>query len=101
MGGISLNYRGMCHAKEVNAAVDWIKSNPKTKASFVDWSPCGWKIGLNDVPAAPTDDDVMVGCNRNVTMIANNIAIGSVFEQRLCQKFDMMFSTCLRPLVRR
>jgi len=89
---ISLNYRGMCHAKEVNAAVDWIKSNPKTKASFVDWSPCGWKIGLNDVPAATTDDDVMVGCDRNVTMIGNNVAIGNVFEQRLCQKFDMMYS---------
>lgn len=89
---ISLNYRGMCHAKEVNAAVDWIKSNPTTKASFVDWSPTGWKIGLNDVPAATTEEDVMCGCNRNCVMIGNNVAISNIFEERLCQKFDMMYS---------
>merc|ERR1711876_54840 len=54
---ISLNYRGKIKSKVANATVQWIKS--QGKVSFVEWCPTGFKIGLNDTPAAVIDDDDM------------------------------------------
>merc|ERR1712079_940692 len=47
---ISLNYRGEIKSKEANSTVQWLKQN--NKVSFVEWCPTGFKIGLNEVPAA-------------------------------------------------
>merc|ERR1711988_14678 len=47
---ISLNYRGSIKSKEANSTVQWVKQN--NKVAFVEWCPTGFKIGLNDVPAA-------------------------------------------------
>merc|ERR1712099_36542 len=52
---ISLNYRGDIKSKEANATVQWLKQN--NKVSFVDWCPTGFKIGLNDTPAAVVEGD--------------------------------------------
>jgi len=87
---ISLNYRGNIKSKVANATLKWAKNNGK--ANFVEWSPCGWKLGLNDVPAACDEDDAMASSDRNCVMIANNVAINRVFQDRLCSKFDKMYS---------
>merc|ERR1712043_93309 len=72
---ISLNYRGAIKSKVANATVQWVKT--QGKVSFVEWCPTGFKIGLNDVPAATLDGeaDVMAPAKRNVTMIGNNVAV--------------------------
>merc|ERR1712243_247316 len=87
---ISINYRGKIMSKEANATVQWVKQN--NKVSFVEWCPTGFKIGLNDVPAAKLPDDDMQEAPANAVMIGNNIAVNRVFSERLSKKYDMMYS---------
>jgi len=87
---ISVNYRGEIKSKEANATVQWLKQN--NKISFVEWCPTGFKIGLNEVPAAEIDGDIMAAAKRNVTMIGNNVAVSRVFTERITKKYDMMYS---------
>jgi len=87
---ISLNYRGAIKSKVANATVQWVKT--QGKVSFVEWCPTGFKIGLNDVPAAEVPKDDMAPTNNNVVMIGNNIAVNRVFGDRLSKKYDMMYS---------
>jgi tubulin alpha len=87
---ISLNYRGAIKSKVANATVQWVKT--QGKVSFVEWCPTGFKIGLNDVPAALVVGDDMASSERNATMIGNNIAVNRVFSERLSKKYDMMYS---------
>jgi len=87
---ISLNYRGEIKSKEANSTVQWLKQN--NKVSFVEWCPTGFKIGLNNTPAAPIEKDIMAPAARNVTMIGNNVAVSRVFTERITKKYDMMYS---------
>merc|ERR1712073_195459 len=87
---ISVNYRGSIESKEANATVQWLKQN--NKISFVEWCPTGFKIGLNEVPAAEIEKDIMKVSERNVTMIGNNVAVSRVFTERITKKYDMMYS---------
>merc|ERR1712223_252053 len=87
---ISINYRGNIKSKEANATVQWLKQN--NKISFVEWCPTGFKIGLNEVPAAEITADIMKVAERNVTMIGNNVAVSRVFTERITKKYDMMYS---------
>eukprot|EP00494_Astrolonche_serrata_P006847 UN06872 len=87
---ISLNYRGDVKSKEANATVLWVKT--QGKVSFVEWCPTGFKIGMNNVPAAQVENDDLAASPRNATMIGNNIAVSRVFSQRLSKKYDMMYS---------
>jgi len=87
---ISVNYRGKIKSKEANATVQWLKQN--NKISFVEWCPTGFKIGLNEVPAAEIEKDIMQKAERNVTMIGNNVAVSRVFTERITKKYDMMYS---------
>merc|ERR1712083_994713 len=87
---ISINYRGAIKSKEANATVQWLKQN--NKISFVEWCPTGFKIGLNETPAAALEDDIMSKADRNVTMIGNNVAVSRVFTERITKKYDMMYS---------
>merc|ERR1712083_952727 len=87
---ISLNYRGDVKSKEANSTVLWIKT--QGKVSFVELCPTGFKIGMNNVTAAETEDDDMAASPRQATMIGNNIAVSRVFSQRLSKKYDMMYS---------
>merc|ERR1719167_1308525 len=103
---ISLNYRGEIKSKEANSTVQWLKQN--NKVSFVEWCPTGFKIGLNNTPAAQvlTPDgeetvmvagkkvyvDKMAPAKRNVTMIGNNVAVSRVFTERITRKYDMMYA---------
>merc|ERR1712176_534059 len=87
---ISINYRGKIMSKEANATVQWLKQN--NKISFVEWCPTRFKIGLNAVPAAKIESDIMAKAKRNVTMIGNNVAVSRVFTERITKKYDMMYS---------
>jgi len=87
---ISVNYRGEVKSKEANATVQWLKQN--NKISFVEWCPTGFKIGLNNTPAAATKGDSICVNKRNVTMIGNNVAVSRVFTERITKKYDMMYS---------
>jgi len=88
---ISLNYRGQIKSKEANSAVQWLKQN--NKVTFVEWCPTGFKIGLNEVPATKVNEkDLLAACERNVTMIGNNVAVSRVFTERITKKYDMMYA---------
>jgi len=87
---ISLNYRGAVTSQEANGTVQWVKG--QNKVSFVEWCPTGFKIGLNNVPAAVVPKDDMALSERNAVMIGNNIAVNRVFVERLSKKYDMMYS---------
>merc|ERR1712056_162358 len=52
---ISVNYRGDVKSKEANATVQWLKTNKKV--TFVEWCPTGFKVGLNERPAAKVEED--------------------------------------------
>merc|ERR1711879_1084231 len=87
---ISINYRGDIKSQESNSVIQWVKQ--QGKVSFVEWCPTGFKIGLNNVPAASKEDDDMAEATRNAVMIGNNIAVNRVFTERLSKKYDMMYS---------
>merc|ERR1712173_28406 len=87
---ISVNYRGSIKSKEANATVQWLKQN--NKISFVEWCPTGFKIGLNEVPAAKIDDDIMAPAERNVTMIGNNAPSSTGMSVRVWKR-----ASSLRP----
>merc|ERR1719430_2340080 len=87
---ISVNYRGDIKSKEANATVQWLKQN--NKISFVEWCPTGFKIGLNEVPAALIDGDITAAAKKNVTMIGNNVAVSRVFTERINAKYDLMYA---------
>merc|ERR1712072_501150 len=87
---ISVNYRGSGKAKKANSTVQWMKTNKKVV--FVEWVPTGFKVGLNETPAAQVEEDEMASFERNVVMIGNNTAISRVFSERISKKYDMMYS---------
>jgi len=87
---ISINYRGKIVSKESNETVQKIKQ--QNKVSFVEWMPTGFKIGLNDTPPEEVEGDPMVKMDNTCVMIGNNIAVSRVFNDRLCKKYDMMYS---------
>ena len=88
---ISVNYRGSVKAKEANATVQWLKTNKKV--TFVEWVPTGFKVGLNEIPAARVGDhDETALFDRNVVMIGNNTAVSRVFSERISKKYDLMYS---------
>jgi len=87
---ISVNYRGSVTSKEANAMVQWLRDQNKVK--FVEWVPTGFKVGLNEQPAARVDGDECAYFEKNVVMMANNTAISRVFSERICRKYDVMYS---------
>jgi len=87
---ISMNYRGSVKAKEANAAVQ--KCKTEKKIVFVEWVPTGFKVGLNEVPAAQVEKDEMAAFDNNVVMIGNNTAVSRVFSERISKKYDQMYS---------
>merc|ERR1712083_1149821 len=87
---ISVNYRGKVSAKETSSAVQWLRKSKKI--SFVDWVPTGFKVGLNEQPAAAVEFDECAQFEKNVVMMGNNTAISRVFSDRICNKFDVMYS---------
>jgi tubulin alpha len=86
---VSLMYRGDVVAKETNSAIQTMKT--KRTIQFVDWSPTGFKCGINyQAPCAvPGGDTAKV--RRAVAMVANTTAIAEVFS-RIDHKFDVLYA---------
>ncbi|CUF15755.1 alpha tubulin, putative, partial [Bodo saltans] len=84
-----LMYRGDVVPKDVNAAVATIKT--KRTIQFVDWSPTGFKCGINYQPPTVVPGGDLAKVQRAVCMIANSTAIAEVFA-RIDHKFDLMFA---------
>jgi tubulin alpha len=85
----SLMYRGDVVPKEVQSAVSSIRAKPSIR--FVDWSPCGVKVGMNFAPPTSVADSELATLKRAVCMCANSTSIAEVLA-RLDHKFDLMFS---------
>merc|ERR1712157_363405 len=65
----------------------------KTKRTiqFVDWSPTGFKCGINYQPPTVVPGGDLAKVMRASCMISNSTAIAEVFS-RIGHKFDLMYS---------
>jgi len=84
-----LLYRGDVVPKDVNNAIQVVKS--RRTVQFVDWSPTGFKCGINSQPMATVPDGDIAKVERSVCMVSNSTAIAEVFS-RIDHKFDLMYS---------
>merc|ERR1712048_445530 len=84
-----LMYRGDVVPKDVNAAVATIKT--KRTIRFVDWSPTGFKCGINYQPPTVVPGGDLAKVQRAVCMISNSTAIAEVMS-RIDHKFDLMYA---------
>src|SRR6202453_2088732 len=82
-------YRGDVVPKDVNASVATIKT--KRTIQFVDWSPTGFKCGINYQQPTVVPGGDLAKVQRAVCMISNSTAIAEVFA-RIDHKFDLMYS---------
>ena len=69
-------YRGDVVPKDVNAAVATIKT--KRTIQFVDWSPTGFKCGINYQPPTVVPGGDLAKVMRAVCMISNSTAVAEV-----------------------
>jgi len=84
-----LMYRGDVVPKDVTAAISVIKT--KKTIQFVDWSPTGFKCGINSQPPSAVPGGDIAKVSRACVMLSNTTAIGEVFS-RINMKFDLMYS---------
>merc|ERR1711904_412926 len=82
-------YRGDVVPKDVNASVATIKT--KRTIQFVDWSPTGFKCGINYQPPTVVPGGDLAKVMRAVCIISNTTAIAEVFS-RIDHKFDLMYA---------
>lgn len=82
-------YRGDVVPKDVNQAIATIKQ--KNDIRFVDWSPTGFKIGINLNQPFTVQNGDLAQINRSVSMLASTTAIVKAWSQ-LNVKFDKMFA---------
>merc|ERR1719321_1670396 len=82
-------YRGDVVPKDVNAAVATIKT--KRTIQFVDWSPTGFKCGINYQPPTVVPGGDLAKVMRACCMISNSTAIAEVMS-RIDHKFDLMYA---------
>jgi len=84
-----LMYRGDVQNKEVSDAQKIMKS--KKEIQFVEWSPAGFKCGLNEKKPTMIKGSGLAQTDKLVSMISNSTAISEVFK-RINKKFDVMFA---------
>jgi len=86
---VCMMYRGDVTSKDVSEAVAVVRN--KSTVQFVDWSPAGFKCGINNQKPTVVPGGEMAPSNRAVTMLSNTTAISEVFA-RINRKFDLMFN---------
>jgi len=84
-----LMYRGNVNPSEVTYAIQDIKG--KTNVNFVDWSPTGFKFGVNHQPTTVVPGGDLAATDKAICLVANTTAVAEVFS-RMDEKFDMMFA---------
>lgn len=82
-------YRGDVVPKDVNSAIAEVKQ--KRAIQFVDWSPAGFKIGINYKPPPVIEGSDLARVSRSCSMLASTTAIAQAWAT-IDHKFDMMFS---------
>lgn len=82
-------YRGDVVPKDVNAAISEMKV--KRGIQFVDWSPAGFKIGMNNKPPMTVERGDLARVSRACSMLASTTAISEAWAA-IDHKFDMMYS---------
>lgn len=83
-----LLYRGDVTPKDVNSAIATVKH--KKNIRFVDWSPAGFKIGINYKTPTVVPGGVLAGVPRGVAMLASTTAIADAWA-RIDMQFDKMY----------
>merc|ERR1711943_16272 len=78
-------YRGDVVPKDVNSAVATIKT--KRTIQFVDWSPTGFKCGINYQPPTVVPGGDLARVMRAVCMVANTTAIAEALS-----RIDLMYA---------
>jgi len=86
---VCLMYRGDVVPKDVSASIASIKN--KRTIQFVDWSPTGFKCGINNQPPTTVPGGDLAQVPRACCMLSNTTAIAEVFS-RIDFKFDVMFA---------
>jgi len=84
-----LMYRGNMNPSDVNLAIGDMKG--KSHVQFVDWSPTGFKCGINNQVVTVPPGSILSATEKSLVLIANTTAVVDVFN-RMDQKFDMMFT---------
>jgi len=84
-----LMYRGDVNNKEVSDAQKYLKT--RKEINFVDWSPNGFKCGLNNQKPTMIKGSGLAQVDKLVSMLSNTTAISEVFN-RINKKFDVMFA---------
>ncbi|CAH1373018.1 hypothetical protein MTP99_014476 [Tenebrio molitor] len=84
-----LLYRGDVTPTDVNNAITNIKN--KRSIMFVDWSPTGFKVGINYQPPTTVPGGDLARVQRAVTMLSNTTAIKETW-QRILHKFNLMYA---------
>jgi tubulin alpha len=86
---VCMMYRGDVVPKDVSASISTIKK--KKTIQFVDWSPTGFKCGINMEPPTVVPGGDLAKALRACCMLSNTTAIAEVFS-RIDHKFDLMFA---------
>jgi len=81
-------YRGDVTPKDVNEAINLIKG--KRSINFVDWSPTGFKVGLNSQPPTFLTNSNLANLHRAACMFSNTTAVGEAWRNLLV-KYRLMF----------
>lgn len=84
-----LMYRGDIISRDVNAAIYDLKMR-RCGIRFVDWSPAGFKVGLNYQPPVQVPGGDMSYSTKGVCVLSNSTAICERFAL-INSKFDLMF----------
>lgn len=75
-------YRGDVVPRDVNTAINTIKS--KRHIQFVDWSPTGFKVGINSTPPLVVPEGDLGKVQRALCMLSNTTAIvGKIIEKMM------------------
>ncbi|XP_017490942.1 PREDICTED: tubulin alpha-8 chain-like [Rhagoletis zephyria] len=84
-----LLYRGDVVPMDVTAAITRIKQ--RRTIQFVDWSPTGFKIGINLKPPTAVPGGDLAKVPRGVCLLSNSTSIVQAWA-RLDHKFDLMYA---------
>lgn len=82
-------YRGDVTPKDVNAAIADVKV--KRALKFVDWSPAGFKIGINTKPPMVVAAGDLARVSRGCSLLGSTTAIAEAWEA-IDNKFDKMYN---------
>ncbi|XP_067941273.1 tubulin alpha chain-like [Watersipora subatra] len=86
---VCLLYRGDVNNNEITTTITSLKN--KRDIEFVDWSPTGFKVGINYQPPTVVPGGDLAKVRGAVSMLCNTTAIADAWA-RIDHKFDLMFA---------